>query len=275
MKKLLLVGVALLAMCGTCYGWGIREHAAVAQIAEMHLTPEAKRLVAEYLDGRPMAYYAYDAEVNRQEMKVEVVTKSSAQRVAMPRTFCVNGAMKPSRKVEDKQGNVTENLLCHIEQLALNLKANHRTMEDSVRVAHLALLIHAVGDMHCPIHVGYEDNCLFGEYKVYFGKGKSKKEFVYSKIWNGKMIGAIHQWSYREMGELFDIYTEPEIAKFCKGDVYAWGKDVATISRPIHAYGEDCRIEEVDYRHRFQQMGEELMTKAGYRLAKLLNDILK
>ena len=275
MRKLLLIFAFTLLLCDGCYAWGRREHAAVAQIAERHLTPEAKQLIGEYLHRRPMAYYAYDAEVYRQDMRIEIESKSAVRSVTLPLTYCVNGAMKPSRKVVDKRGYLTENILYHIDLLARNLKANHRTMEDSVRVVHLTLLIHAVGDMHCPTHIGYEDNKQFGKYKVFFGKGNSKKELVYNDIWNEKMISAIHPWSYSEMGELFDIYTEQEIAQFSKGDIYAWGKDVATIARPTHNYGEGCRIDEIDYRHRFQQVGEELMATAGYRLAKLLNEILK
>ena len=274
MKKLLLICAFSLLLCEAGYSWGRREHATVAQIAERHLSPEAKQLLGEYLHRRPMAYYAYDAELQRDEITVTIPSKQALY-VQFPHTFSVDKSMKPSHNVTDKSDRIIDNMLYHIDRLARELKANHHTMDDSVRLAQLSLLIHAVGDMRCPVHVGYEDRPCFGQYNVYFGKGKAKKKLEYHHLWDSRMIGLIHPWSYSEMAELFDIYNQKEIAKFCKGDIYVWGRDVAKCSYQIHGYGEECRIEEVDYRIRFQQMGEELMTKAGYRLAKLLNDILK
>ena len=89
-----------------------------------------------------------------------------------------------------------------------------------------------------------------------------------------RMISAIHPWSYTDMAALFDIYNEDEINKFCKGDIFAWGKDVAKTSFPMREYQEGAEIDEIEYRKKYQQVGEELLTKAGYRLAKILNDIL-
>ena len=89
------------------------------------------------------------------------------------------------------------------------------------------------------------------------------------------MIGKIHPWSYQDMAELFDIYNEKEIEKFCKGDIFTWGESIAKISFPMREYGEGAHIDEIEYRKKYQQVGEELLTVAGYRLAKVLNEILK
>ena len=72
MKKLLLICMASIMLCGTSFGWSIREHATVAQIAENHLTPKAKELIRKYLGGRPMAYYASHADFYRKEMIVDI-----------------------------------------------------------------------------------------------------------------------------------------------------------------------------------------------------------
>ena len=175
----------------------------------------------------------------------------------------------------DKRGVFRRNMLYYVECIAKDLKANHRTMNDSVRLVHLSLLIHAVGDMHCPMHVVFEDKPNNGVYDVYFGKGKKKSKMTYHKVWDSKMVGTIHPWSYTEIAELLDIYNAKEIAKFCKGDIYAWGKDVAIAAYPAYEYGPGARIEEVEFRNKYQQLSELLVAKAGYRLAKLLNDILK
>ena len=58
MKRLLLLCIVAVLMCGTSYGWGGLAHATVAKIAEDHLTPKAKRLLDKYLDGKSIVYYA-------------------------------------------------------------------------------------------------------------------------------------------------------------------------------------------------------------------------
>jgi len=167
-------------------------------------------------------------------------------------------------------------MLYKIERLANGLAENHATMNDSVRLVHLYLIIHGIGDMHCPMHIrfiGREPS--IGTYNIYFGKGDKKKQIGYHALWDHKMISQIHPWSYTDLAALFDIYNEEEINKFCKGDIFAWGKDVAKTSFPMREYQEGAEIEEIEYRRKYQQVGEELLTKAGYRLAKILNDILQ
>ena len=277
MKRFLFACAFTLLLCNVSYGWGVREHAAVAQIAEQHLTPEAKQLIADYLKRRPMAYYACDADINRRTMYVDSGDKTGVapKTVRFPHTFNVDKSFKPYRGVADKSGVFRKNMLYYVEQIAKDLKANHRTMNDSVRLVHLSLLIHAVGDMHCPMHVVFEDKPSYGVYDIYFGKGKKKDKMTYHKVWDSKLVGTIHPWSYTEIAELLDIYNAKEIAKFSKGDIYAWGKEVAKVAYPACEYGPGARIEEVEFRKKYQQTAELLVAKAGYRLAKLLNDILK
>ena len=72
-----------------------------------------------------------------------------------------------------------------------------------------------------------------------------------------------------------EFATEKEIAKFQKGNLFDWGKEVAIVSFPMREYQADDEVDEIEYRNKYQQTGELLLTKAGYRLAKVLNNILK
>jgi hypothetical protein len=267
------------ALCATAYGWSVREHATVAQIAENHLTPKAKELIKEYLGGRPMAYYASHADFFRNEMIVDIgFDPAEGERmVVFPHTYHVDKNFNPYREIiKPNERKIHGNMLYHIDRLARNMKENHAKMNDSVRLVHLYLIIHGIGDMHCPMHMRFIDRePSLGAYNVYFGKGNKKRKISYHALWDHRMISAIHPWSYTDMAALFDIYTEKEITRFCKGNIFDWGREVATTSFPMREYREDDEIDEIEYRHKYQQVGEELLTKAGYRLAKLLNEILK
>lgn len=278
MKKALLISLATILFCGTSLAWSTREHATVAAIAERHLTPRAKELIKQYLGGRPMAYYASHADFYRKEMIIDLgyEPEPGKRHVIFPHTYHIDKNLKPYREITKKDGKVFGNMLYHINNLANGLKADHANMNDSVRLVHLYLVIHGVGDMHCPMHmrfIGREPSV--GTYNVYFGKGNKKKKTSYHGLWDARMISGIHPWSYNDMAELFDIYTEKEIAKFSKGNLFTWAEDVAKAAWPMREYREDAQIDEIEYRKKYQQVGEELLTKAGYRLAKVLNEILK
>jgi hypothetical protein len=279
MKRLLLTLAALSILCGTSYGWSIREHATVAQIAEQHLTPKAKELIKSYLGGRPMAYYASHADFYRKEMIVDIgfEPEQGSRMVVFPHTYHVDKNFVPYRDIIKKGENKTHgNMLYHIDRIAKNLAENHAKMNDSVRLVHLYLIIHGVGDMHCPMHMRFIDRePSLGTYNIYFGKGNKKRKTSYHGLWDARMISGLHPWSYTDMAQLFDIYTEKEIAKFQKGDLFDWGKDVAIASFPMREYQVDDEVDEIEYRNKYQQTGELLLTKAGYRLAKVLNNILK
>ena len=279
MKRVLFIALTTVLFCETSFAWSIREHATVAQIAENHLTPRAKELIKEYLGGKPMAYYASHADFYRKDMIVDIgfEPEESERMVVFPHTYHVDENFNPYREVVKKgERKPHGNMLYHIDRLAKGLKANHAKMNDSVRLVHLYLIIHGIGDMHCPMHmrfIGREPS--LGTYKVYFGKGNKKKSISYHALWDHRMISAIHPWSYTDLAQLFDIYTEDEINKFCKGNLFDWGKDAAKASFPMREYQEGTEIDEIEYRKKYQQVGELLLTKAGYRLAKILNDILQ
>lgn len=268
-----------LLMCGTSFAWSIREHATIAQIAENHLTPKAKELIKEYLGGKPMAYYASHADFFRNEMIVDIgfEPQEGKRLVVFPHTYHVDKDFNPYREVVKRgESKPHGNMLYHLDRITKELKENHATMNDSVRLVRLYLVIHGIGDMHCPMHMRFIDRePSLGTYNIYFGKGDKKKKTGYHALWDSRMIGAIHPWSYTDMAALFDIHNKREIAKCCKGDIFEWGKEVAIVSFPMREYREGAKIDEIAYRHKYQQIGEELLTKAGYRLAKVLNEILK
>ena len=56
-KRLAIIALAMVITVPS-FGWGKKVHAAIAHIAEQHLTPKAKKTVDEILGGHAMAYYA-------------------------------------------------------------------------------------------------------------------------------------------------------------------------------------------------------------------------
>ena len=72
-----------------------------------------------------------------------------------------------------------------------------------------------------------------------------------------------------------DTYTADEKDKICEGEFFAWGEDSAKSAILVYnEYPEESEITKNDFHKKFQSLAEELIAKAGYRLAKVFNDIL-
>ena len=144
-------------------------------------------------------------------------------------------------------------------------------MSDSVRVASIALIVHFVGDMHCPEHIRYPDDQTIGYYPVYFGKEKVR----YHSLWDTPIIATRHPWGFMDTAALLDTYNKKQIAEVVAGTPYDWGYDSAAASKKVHEVKEGAQLDKRLYLNEYMPLAEEQIRKAGYRLAKVLNDIFK
>ena len=278
MKRLLILCLAISLYSTTAYGWWGREHTTIAQIAENNLTPKAKELVKEYFKDKPMAYYATFPDTFRGEMLIDAGFEyaNGTRLVACSHAFYVDENLKPFA-TNCVDGVLVKNSIYDMTRLAKNLKENHRTMNDSVRLVHLYLIVHCMGDLHCPVHVGfnYGKPKPHGKYRVYLKNGEKKTPQKLHGLWESRMIGSFCPWTYSDLAVILDTYTKEQKEAICEGDFYSWGEDSARSAiRLYNEYPEESVIERSELHRKFQGLAEELIVKAGYRLAKVLNDIL-
>ena len=277
MNRYILLFVAASLISSSAFGWGLKGHSTVAHIAENHLTPKAKALIKEYLGGRPMAYYGSHTDFYRSEMLLDVgfEPKQGSRTVEFPHGFRVDKeSFKPWRTIENEDGTIFKNSIYHMERLAKNLKDNHAKMNDSVRLVHLYILIHGIGDMHCPAHVEYYGMTPYCKIPICFREGNKWKRRSLHGYWEARMIGAFCPWSYTDLAQIFDTYSDKQIEEFTRGDIYTWAEDIARCAYSVHLYQPEEKIENSEFHRKYQGLAEELITKAGYRLAKLFNEIL-
>lgn len=272
MKKILLSIIAIVVLCGTSFGWDRRAHATTAKIAENHLTPKAKEMLTKYLHGKSIVYYASWADENKPDMLMELDFKPSnaAQKVTYPHTFEANADCSVFKGMR-KDDKFVKNCVYMADQFAKDLKKNHSTMSDSLRFHKIAMLIHWLGDMHCPEHIRYPDDQSTGKYSIMWGNNKT----TYHKIWDGVFFACFYPWGYSDAAYLIDTCTPEEIAKITKGDLYDWGKDAATASRATRKYREGAQINVRNYEIEFHDLLDSQIRNGGYRLAKLFNEIFK
>ena len=268
-KKLLLLLCCALLCCGTAAGWGRKGHATIARIAENHLTKTTKKKIAGIMHGEPISGYASYADDHKARLLVDMgfdPVGGEPRINTLPHTFEANMDFEPFRGINDG-GRYVKNCIHFIEQYASDLK--DKALDDSTAFTELVLLVHFVGDMHCPEHIRYNpDDMTIGYYKVNF----RKEDIRYHTIWDDMIIEIKHPWSFSDLAYMFDSCSEDEIAEIVKGGPYDWGRDIAKCCWVTHQV-KPGDVLTMDWYYDQLPLMRSQLRKAGYRLAKELNMI--
>lgn len=286
MKRILSVALAATVACQSLCAWSNLGHSAIAEVAQRHLTPRAAKAIDKYLDGMKLASVASDADKYRSQWVLDlgfVPTNPDDSRVKFLSDFdfssplnispwshsiTVDRDMNPY-PTDNLDGAYINNDCYYVKILSEKLRKSAEDMDPAERRKAICLLVHFLGDMHCPVHIVYlPDNTAKGHFDVTF-KGKKMN---YHSFWDDAIFKDFPV-SFLDMAYLVDTKSDKEIRQICKGDVYAWAKDSATCSAVIYEWVKpgDKIPGNFPYDHRALLYSQ--MRKAGYRLAALLNSI--
>ena len=273
--------------CGhIAFGWGSVGHKAVAEIAQNHISSGTKKALKKCLPGANIVEAASDADRYYYQWSRDIGFKCSNPRILRRQpsemdekptniqpwchSFTVDSLFFTYR--HNREGDVyVRNCVMDLDFLINDLKANKDKMDKEERIVKLSVVVHLLGDMHCPMHVLYiPQDPTGGKYK-YIVNGKKINAHTY---WDGGVFKMMQpEWTYYEYAEAADTASAEEIALIQEGDVYDWGKSSAQNCFSEHGlYPEGGELEpghpEADRALLYTQL-----RNAGYRLAKTLEYI--
>ena len=255
MKRFLLILIsALYALTGFC--WGQKGHDVVAYIAECNLKPKTYKKVVKALDGHSLTYYAnwMDNASNTDEYRY---TKT---------WHYVNVDPEEGTYAESKKDSAGDAVVA-INTLVENLKSGELTPEEE-RVQ-LMMLIHIVGDMHCPMHAGRKSDRGGNGTKVkYFGSQKKLHS-----VWDSEIVESAHRWGYSEWQEQVDRATPKQVQAYMQGTPNDWIEETVVLANDIYENSATGTNLSYDYVAQYAPIIEEQFLKGGIRLAKLLEEI--
>lgn len=293
MKKALLLALvsafALLMNVLPLGAWGQKGHSTIAQVAQNHLTPKAAKALDKYLDGLKLATIASDADIYRGQWTVDlgfIPTNPDDARVAFVKGFDFSTPLNispwshsmtvdmdfNSYPTDNLNGAYINNAAYYVDKLSSELKKNAEKMDPYERYKAIAIIVHLVGDMHCPMHIVYlPDNTVKGHYFVEW-KGKKHDMHV---IWDGTLWDAYYDWSFKDMTYLVDTASPKEIAEITEGDIYDYASESARDSWPaVSAYKDGDSLPR-SYATDMRQLLFSQLRNGGYRLAAIFNEIFK
>lgn len=255
MKVLLLLGAS--GLSASAFGWSRSGHDPIAYIAELNLNPETKAIVEKYLDGKSIVYYASWPDQIRFIHEYQH-SYSSFGHSAVYDSDCRHS---PKADIPDAVVQISD-------IIAEYGNGKYKEMPDSVVAVTIKYLTHAVGDMHCPGHCKIEgrDNNM----TVTCAGEKLRMH----NFWDD-MPARVHLWGYMEYGHQFCRLTKEQAAEICSGTVKDWGEEAARTSVVVWECAEEGGELDKPYINKFAPVMDELIVKAGYRLAYVLNNIFK
>ena len=254
MRRFTLLVVSLMWSL-SALAWGQKGHDVVACIAERHLTPAAAANLAAALGGRSAVYYSnWMDNASHTDEYSHTLTWHYAN-VDEGYTF----ATMP-RNTEGDIVSALEMLIAELEQGGL---------EPERELLDLKMVIHLVGDLHCPMHTGRKSDRGGNDRPVWFF---SKSTNLHS-IWDTDLVEAAHKWSYTEWCDQIDrpVTSEPEVDT--GGSIVDWFGQTQEICTEIYAATPVGTRVSFDYIARYAPVIERQLLRGGLRLAALLNRI--
>jgi hypothetical protein len=254
MRKIL--SIALLCTSMLSWGWGQKGHDVTAYIAEQHLSPKTKAAVDSLLEGKSMVYWANWLD-----------NASHTNDYAYSKTWHYKNVDADVR-YEEAQANPSGDAVTAIKSRIDVLNDAKSTFADKQLA--LKMLLHIMGDLHQPMHMGHATDLGGNRTKVkYFGK-----ETNLHTIWDTNLVESAHKWSYSEWQQQIDRLCCPNAcAAITAGSLDDWAKETMAITTEVYnAMPEGTNISYNEIADWTPTIENQLL-KGGLRLAYILNSI--
>ena len=262
MKRTIMSLLLIVTFSCNLLAWGTTGHHVIAQVAEQNLTKKAKKQIDKALEGYPMAYWANWADNIKSEKTDKWKHTHVWHYINLP-------SYLPKQQFLEEAKNVKqENVYSEIPKLGETIKSKVSTIEEK-RFA-LYFLIHLVGDLHQPMHVGRETDLGGNKIDVSWFNAPTN---IHS-VWDSRLIDH-EKYSYTEYARILNILTKEEKKNLQKGSLEDWLFETYEIANEIYTTIEKGDKLSFDYSYKYKSIVELQMQRAGLRLAALLNEIFR
>ena len=251
-----LCAAMLLAPAGAG-AWGFLGHRVVAAVAQERLTPEARAMVQSLLGEHTLD------EVSTWADQVRGDRKETAPLHYINYEWHL---LRPREEdLAQPQGNVHQAVLGYAHRLA------DQSLPAAEREEALKFLVHFVGDIHQPLHAGLAED-LGGNRTNVKWRGRDSN---LHRVWDGAVLSRLDGMEPRDAAARL-------LSRVSERDAAAWNSvaDVADWLAEGRAMMRDGAYPMVEgeslgdaYLERHAPAAEMQVTKAGVRLAAILNEI--
>jgi len=264
MKHLLKSGmfIAALLTAEFSFAWGVTGHRVVAEIAERNLNKKALRGIHELIGKEGLAYWANWPDFIKSDTTHTWDHTSKWHYVDLP------GHIGKEVFITDLQKLPGENLYTQIKALTAELK--DKTLPVEKRKNALVFLIHLVGDLHQPLHVGRDEDQGGNKISVNWF---DKKTSLHS-LWDGTLVD-FQQYSFKEYADALNILSKDEIKTMQQTSLEDWFYESHVLSDKVYEQSPPDAKLSYKYNYIFKKDLEDQLLKGGVQLAGILNGVFE
>ena len=236
--------------------WGQKGHRVVGLVAENHLTKRAKDKINFLLDGNSLANVSTYADEIKAEKKYSYISKWHYINIPLNKKF---------DEIEREKGG---DIIYAINKCIEVLKSPKYNKKE--KSFHLKLLVHFIGDIHQPMHLGSKEDRGGNDIKMFWFGNITNLH----RIWDTQIIES-HNMSYNEMASDLPIFTPNQIKVETNKSINNWVEETRIYTRQI--YSESPPNGKLGYEYRYKNLPiiKSQLYKAGIRLASILNKIFE
>lgn len=234
--------------------WSKTGHRVIGEVAQAHLNKKAKKAIAELLDGRSLAAIANFSD----EIKADTVYRkySAWHYVNIPKGKTYN-EIEPS-----KYGD----LVIGVNECIAIIKNESSSKQD--KAFYLKMLVHLIGDLHQPMHVGRLEDKGGNDIQLQWFKDGTNLH----RVWDSNLLNQ-NGMSFTEISAALPQLSKNQKKAIQEGVLIDWVEESHLIADELYDSVENGEKLYYRYGYVWWPTVEKQLQKGGLRLAKVLNDL--
>lgn len=252
-KSMIILSLILMAQVQS-FGWGQIGHRAIGQIAEWHLSRQALKKINKILGPTSLAMSSTWMD--------EIRSDSAYNYTNTWHWVTIPTGQKYDKVIQEATGDAYEAL----QNIISSLKSD--TLSPTEEQEYLKMLIHLVGDLHQPLHVGTGDDRGGNDVAVQW----MGEDTNLHSVWDSQMINS-KELSYTELARHLNRGVTQSLIKAWQSATPAqWLEEVMALRPMVYNIPEHHHLS-YQYLYVNFPIVEKQLSMAGVRLAGILNDI--
>lgn len=250
MKKLLWVFACLITVQAAA--WGVTGHRAVGMIADSYLNAKAKKRIAAILGQESIAMASN---------WMDEVLSDSLYRYTTDWHWTT---IPDGGKYEDVEKNPDGKIIVMIEKFSRELGTGK--LDAKQELEYLKMLIHLVGDIHQPLHVGKPGDRGGNEVRAKWFRNDTNLH----RVWDSEMINET-RLSYTELAQALFRPDKATADLWQSANPRAWALESMSFRAQVYNIGDG----NLGYSYSYKNLPivKQRIMQAGVRLGGLLNQI--
>jgi hypothetical protein len=254
--------ISLTGITITAYCWGVTGHRVVAEIAQNHLSKKARKELKDLIGRETLAEWANWPDFIKSDTTHTWDMASKWHYVNIPGNLSKDDFMKALKEFKG------ENLYTQIQEMMKELKDH--SLDNEKRQVALRFLIHFIGDLHQPLHVGREEDQGGNKINVTW----FEKPTNLHAVWDNLLVEE-QQYSYTEYAKILDIASDEEENAITSSSLEDWFYESYELANKVYANVPGNGKLSYRYNYIFKDDLDKQLLKGGLRLAKVLNEVLE